>query len=71
MPANYSPGRTNFGLLPEPDRSPASFISSVVVNGLVLVLMLYIGATAKKVLEEHKYEETVLISPPLRRLQRR
>lgn len=63
MTVNYSPGRTNFGLLPEPDRSPASFISSVVVNGLVLVLMLYIGATAKKVLDEHKYENTVLIVP--------
>lgn len=63
MSANYSPGRTNFGLLPEPGRSPASFISSAVVNGLVLVLMLYVGATAKKVLEEHKYENTVLIVP--------
>jgi TonB family protein len=63
MPSNYSPGRTNFGLLPEPERSPASFISSAAVNGLILVLMLYIGATAKKVLEEHKYEDTVLIVP--------
>jgi TonB family protein len=63
MPVNYSPGRTNFGLLPEPERSPASFLSSVAVNGLILVLMLYIGATAKKVLEEHKYEDTVLIVP--------
>jgi TonB family protein len=60
---NYSPGRSNFGLLPEPERSPASFISSAAVNGLILVLMLYIGATAKKVIEEHKYEDTVLIVP--------
>jgi TonB family protein len=63
MPSNYSQGRTNFGLLPEPERSPASFISSAAVNGLILVLMLYIGATAKNVLEAHKYEETILIVP--------
>jgi TonB family protein len=63
MPLNYSPGRTNFGLLPEPESSPASFISSTVINGLVLLLMLYIGATAKRVIEEHKYEDTVLIVP--------
>jgi TonB family protein len=63
MPVNYSPGRTNFGLLPEPERSPASFISSAAVNGLILVLMLYIGATAKQVIEEHKYEDTILIVP--------
>jgi TonB family protein len=63
MPVNHSPGRTNFGLLPEPERSPASFISSAAVNGLILVLLLYVGATAKKVMEEHKYEDTVLIVP--------
>jgi TonB family protein len=63
MPVNESQARTSFGLLPEPERSPVSFISSMAVNGLILVLMLYIGATAKKVLEEHKYENTVLIVP--------
>jgi TonB family protein len=63
MPVNESQGRATFGLLPEPQRSPASFISSAVVNGLILVLMLYIGATAKKVLDQHKYEDTVLIVP--------
>jgi TonB family protein len=34
-----------------------------VVNGLILALILYIGATAKRVLDEHKYEETILIVP--------
>jgi TonB family protein len=60
---NYSPGRTNFGLLPEPEASPASFISSMLINGLILVVMIYIGATARRVIEEHKYEDTVLIVP--------
>ena len=62
MSLNYSPGRT-FGLLPEPERSPASFISSVAINGMILLLVLYISATAKRVIEEHKYEDTVLIVP--------
>jgi len=62
MTLNYSPGRT-FGLLPEPERSPASFISSFFINGLILLLLIYLGATAKRVLDEHKYEDTVLIVP--------
>ncbi len=68
MPANYTqvrytPGRTNFGLLPEPERSAASFITSMAVNGTILGLILYIGATARQVIQEHKYEFTELIVP--------
>ena len=63
MPANYTPGRTNFGLLPEPERSAASFITSMAVNGTILALILYIGATARQVIEQHKYEFTELIVP--------
>ena len=61
--STYTPGRTNFGLLPEPERSPASFFTSAVVNGTILALAIYIGATAKHVLEQHKYEMTELIVP--------
>jgi TonB family protein len=50
-------------LLPEPERSPGSFFASIVINGLMLALMLYIGATAKHVIDEHKYEMTVLVIP--------
>ena len=63
MAVNYTPGRTNFGPLPEPERSTASFITSAVVNGTILALILYIGATARHVIEEHKYEFTQLIVP--------
>jgi TonB family protein len=63
MEANYTPGRTNFGLLPEAERSTASFITSSVINGMALALVLYIGATAKHVLEQHHYEITELIVP--------
>ena len=58
-----SPGRATFGLLPEPERSPGSFIASFVINGLMVALMFYIGATAKRAIEEHTYEMTVLVVP--------
>lgn len=63
MSVNDSQGRTSFGLLPEPDRSPVSFISSMVINGLILATFLVIGAMAKQVVVEHTYENTVLILP--------
>jgi TonB family protein len=33
------------------------------INGLMLALALYLGVTAKRVIEEHKYEMTVLVIP--------
>ena len=63
MPLTYTPGRTNFGPLPEPERSTVSFLTSAAVNGSILALVLYIGATARHVLEVHKYEFTELIVP--------
>lgn len=63
MAVNYTPGRTNFGLLPEPERSAASFIASMCVNGVILGLAIVVGATAKHAIEAHHYEETVLIIP--------
>jgi len=63
MPVKPSPGRATFGLLPEPERSPGSFITSMVINGLLLAFLFYIGATAKKALDQHRYEETLLVLP--------
>jgi len=63
MRVHGSPGRPALGLLPEPERSPGSFIASMALNGLMLGLMLYVGATAKRAIEEHKYEMTVLVIP--------
>jgi len=62
MAMKYSPGRTNFGLLPEPEGRSASFITSTMVNLAILALVLYIGMTAKQVIEQH-YEMTELIVP--------
>jgi TonB family protein len=50
-------------MLPEPERSTASFVTSVVINGSILALILYIGATARQAIEQHKYEFTELIVP--------
>jgi TonB family protein len=60
--AAYTPGRSNFGLLPEPERNTASFVTSMVVNGLIVLMAIYLGSQVKK-LVQHKYEETVLILP--------
>jgi TonB family protein len=58
----YTPGRSNFGLLPEPERSPASFFTSMVVNGLIVLIAIYLGSQVKTIVA-HRYEETVLIIP--------
>ena len=63
MSLDYTPVPATFGLLPEPERNPVSFITSSVINGSILALILYIGATARHVLEQHKYEFTELIAP--------
>ena len=61
-----SPVSCTLGLLPEPERRPASFVTSAVVNVLLLGLFMLLGMTAKKVIEQH-YEQTILtfpITPP-------
>jgi TonB family protein len=52
-----------FGLLPEPERNAGSFITSAAVNGLILLIALYVGAMAHHVIEVHRYEQTQLIVP--------
>jgi TonB family protein len=63
MPMSRPQVHANFGLLPEPERSPASFITSAVVNLTILGLAIYVGMTAKRVIQEHRYEQTELIFP--------
>ena len=63
MPANQYRMKANFGLLPEPEKSTASFITSTAVNLTILALVLYVGMTARRVVEQHKYETTDLIFP--------
>jgi len=63
MPMTYSPGRTNFGLLPEPEGRTASFVTAAFINSTILVIILIIGMTARHVMEQHQYEMTELIIP--------
>lgn len=63
MSATNYPIRANFGLLPEPERSPASFATSALVNLAILAIILYIGMTAKKAIQQHQFEQTQLIFP--------
>src|ERR1700755_3696563 len=60
--SGYSP-RSTFGLLPEPEGRSAPFFTGVTVNVIILALMIYIGMTAKHVIQEHKFEQTELIFP--------
>lgn len=63
MTGNQFPIRANFGLLPEPQKSPASFVTSAVVNLSILGLLLYVGMTARHAIQVHKFEQTELILP--------
>ncbi len=58
----HSPGQLTFGLLPEPEGRSVSFITSSLVNLSILGVLLYVGMTAKRVIERH-YEMTELIVP--------
>lgn len=57
------PGRTSFGLLPEPEGRSASFVTSVTVNVIIVGLMIWVGMAAKHVLQERHFEQTELIFP--------
>jgi TonB family protein len=57
------PGRTNFGLLPEPEGRAGSFVTSVVVNGVIVAIVLIVSLVVKPIIQEHKYEQTELIFP--------
>jgi TonB family protein len=63
MQMNRYPGPVSFGLLPEPEGRTASFITSTTVNVIILGLVIYIGITAKRAIQEHKFEQTALIFP--------
>ncbi|HTM16077.1 MAG TPA: TonB family protein [Terracidiphilus sp.] len=57
------PGRTSFGLLPEPEGRSASFFTSATVNVIILGLMIWVGMTAKHVIQQRHFEQTELIFP--------
>ncbi len=62
MQMSVDQGPANFGLLPEPEGRSAPFITSVTINIVILAAAIYVGMTAKHVLQ-HKFEQTELIFP--------
>lgn len=52
-----------FGLLPDPESRPGSFITSVAINLSILLIVVYIGMATKRVLIQNKFEATLLIAP--------
>jgi TonB family protein len=59
---DYSPGRTSFGLLPEPEGRSLSFVISSTLNTAILVTLVLAGLMAKHVIQQH-YEMTELVVP--------
>lgn len=55
--------KTTFRLLPEPEGRSASFVTSAIVNALILALALIIGLTARHTIEQRRFEQTELILP--------
>ena len=63
MPMNSYSGNISFGLLPEPEGRSGSFVTAAVINTGILLLVLYIGMTARHMLQQHRFEQTELIFP--------
>ncbi len=54
--------KANFGLLPEPEFSWGSFGTSALLNGLLVAIILILGAASAKIIQKHN-EEMVLVAP--------
>ena len=52
-----------FGLLPEPERNPASFLTSCLLNSAILVLFGVLGTVAHHEIEIHRMESTEIVFP--------
>jgi TonB family protein len=63
MPTTPYAGRMRFGLLPEPESNPASFLTSCIINGAVLALLIVFGTVAHHELQVRKMESTEITFP--------
>jgi len=63
MPSNPEHGQRTFGLLPEPEKRPGSFIISAIINATILALVLVLGVVAKRDLDKRQFEQTQLVLP--------
>jgi TonB family protein len=56
-------GRARFGLLPEPESNPGSFLTSCILNIGLLALLLLAGSFAHKEIEQRKLESMDIVFP--------
>jgi len=63
MPSTPYAGHARFGLLPEPERNPASILTSFIINGGILALLLILGTYAHHEIQVRKMESTTLTFP--------
>ncbi len=56
-------GRSRFGLLPEPESNPASFVTSCIINGTILALLIIFGTVAHHEIQMRKMESTEIVFP--------
>jgi TonB family protein len=63
MPSTPYAGRVRFGLLPEPESNPASILTSCILNGAALALLIVFGTVAHHELQARKMEATEIVFP--------
>ena len=63
MPSTSYAGHTRFGLLPEPERNPASILTSTILNGAILAALIIFGTVAHHELAVRKMETTEIVFP--------
>ena len=63
MPLSQPPIQPYMGLLPDPEGRSRSFITSTVVNLLIFSAIIYVSVATRRIIQERKFEQAVLIFP--------
>lgn len=63
MNPTYSLEQATFGLLPEPERNPASYLTSCAINGAIAAMLLAFGTFAHHEIQLRKMETTEIYFP--------
>jgi TonB family protein len=62
-PDHLTQQQLQFAMLPKGDGRTRSFVTSCIINGMLLLLALCIGVIIKPQLVQHRYEQTMLTLP--------
>jgi TonB family protein len=65
MSETYPAHQASFGLLPEPERNPASFLTSCILNSAILALLILLGTVAHHEIQLRKMESTEIVFPQI------